>query len=181
VDGLPETDNRIQFQDLLMFAFTFGAYQAGTPAPELLAADVPGSAPELRVGIERLGADRFRARLMLAGNPGTLKGVHAILAHPEAEVESVTRGALLAAQAGEIFFTTFLRRRWRGARARSGDPHGDPRREDRDPWTGEIATIASAAMRRASAHADLGISPIASAIRRRRRRSWSRSSAAGGN
>jgi hypothetical protein len=105
VDGLPETDNRIQFQDLLMFALTFGAYQVGAPAPELLAADVPGSAPELEVALERLGGDRFRARLLLAGNPGTLKGVHAILAHPGAAVESVTRGSLLGAQAGEVFFT----------------------------------------------------------------------------
>jgi hypothetical protein len=107
VDGLPETDNRIQFQDLLIFAFTFGSYQVAPPEA-LLAADEVNGRTALALRMEPLPNGEFRVQLVLSGNPGTLKGVHAILEHPGAEVVRVARGSLLDRQAGELFFTHLL-------------------------------------------------------------------------
>jgi hypothetical protein len=108
VDGLPETDNRIQFQDLIIFALNFGSYQMAPPPAVLLAADVPSGRTELTVRAEPVGEGMVVARLFLSGNPGTLKGVHAILEHPGAEVVGVTCGSLLDRQSGELFFTHLL-------------------------------------------------------------------------
>jgi hypothetical protein len=102
VNGLPRTDNRIQFEDLMMFAINFmqvSLLASPSPANEL---------PRLSLRIDDPGAARdvVTARLFINDNTATVKGIHAAVKFEEAGLAlvGVTRGALLDGQAAPIFF-----------------------------------------------------------------------------
>jgi hypothetical protein len=97
-DARPTTDNRVQFEDLMMFAINYG--QVSTPA---LAARPVGTAgaEELGITVPELPAvgQTFAVGVQLS-TPGTVKGVSVQLGYDPAIVEptGVEAGELLAAQ-----------------------------------------------------------------------------------
>ena len=106
VDGLPETDNAVQFEDLLMFAINFG--QVSIPYVVGTAADLSGERPELVLlteGSARPGG-LLEAKLVLQGNRALVKGIHAVVAFDRASLEllEVSEGDLIGAQGAPVFF-----------------------------------------------------------------------------
>lgn len=103
VNGLPRTDNRIQFEDLMMFALNFGQVSllASPPAAQ--------DHPRLSLRFDRPGteaSDILTARLVLDGNVSTVKGVHGEVGFSQAGLSliGVERGALLGGQPAPVFF-----------------------------------------------------------------------------
>jgi hypothetical protein len=115
VNGRPTTDNRIDFEDLIMFAINYGAaaFTAQGPGEAGDAGRPPhGTPPALQLmwepsmeGSTQGGASRAAtATLVLRGNEDMVKGVHARIDYDPAKfvLIEVTPGAL-AAQ-GDVFF-----------------------------------------------------------------------------
>lgn len=97
VDGRPTTDNKIQFEDLIMFAINYGqvsSHKSTAPAPAAM--------DQMRIRVPALPrvGETFVATLELSGT-GRAMGFSTQLRWNEAVVEpiSVEGGALLAAQA----------------------------------------------------------------------------------
>jgi hypothetical protein len=105
VNGLPKTDNRIQFEDLMMFSINFMQVS-------LLASPAPvNEQPRLvlRVDEPALATNGIvTARLVLDGNTATVKGLHAAVKFDAAGLTpgEITRGSLLDGQAVPVFFET---------------------------------------------------------------------------
>jgi hypothetical protein len=103
VDGRPTTDNVLDFEDLVLMALNWGA--VARPAPgEVTAAVDTDAKPELELVLEPLGGGEVLARLRLAGNPGVVKAVHAVIEVEDAEVVAVEAGDLFGAQGQPTFF-----------------------------------------------------------------------------
>jgi hypothetical protein len=107
VDGLPTTDNNIDFEDLMMFAINFGQVSlAGTmPAAELAVSDRVEEHPLLalvRDPAQQPGS--LTARLFLRQNTAAVKGIHAVVTYDQSKGEllDVSQGSLLLG--GNIFF-----------------------------------------------------------------------------
>ncbi len=98
VNARPTTDNRVQFEDLMMFAINYG--QVSAPAMVVKPAGKEGS-EQLELGVPELPAvgETFAASLTLS-SPGTVKGVSVQLAYDPAIVEpaGVEAGELLTGQ-----------------------------------------------------------------------------------
>ncbi len=98
VNARPTTDNRVQFEDLIMFAINYG--QVSAPAAVVKPAGKEGS-EQLALEVPELPAvgETFAVGLTLT-SPGTVKGVSTQLAYNPAVVEpvGVEAGELLAAQ-----------------------------------------------------------------------------------
>jgi hypothetical protein len=101
VDGLPQTDDRIDFEDLILFAINFGQARGPGLASRLAPATPRGTSLRLEVpGLPAIG-ETFDALLILDGG-GDVQGLSAKLDYDPAVVEpvGVTKGALLARQSG---------------------------------------------------------------------------------
>lgn len=98
VNARPTTDNRVQFEDLMMFAINYG--QVSAPATVARPAGKEGS-EQLEIQVPALPAvgETFAVGLMLT-SPGTVKGVSLQLAYDPAVVEpvGVEAGELLTGQ-----------------------------------------------------------------------------------
>lgn len=98
VNARPTTDNRVQFEDLMMFAINYG--QVSAPAFAAKPAGKAGS-EQLELGIPELPAvgETFAVSLALT-SPGTVKGVSVQLAYDANVVEpaGVEAGELLTGQ-----------------------------------------------------------------------------------
>jgi hypothetical protein len=101
VNARPTTDNRVDFEDLMMFAINFDLVSRAlpqAPRPAIL------RSPSLAMTLTSSG-DRVFARLALSDNADVVKGVHAPLFFDRSALElvSVARGALLDQQSGQAF------------------------------------------------------------------------------
>ena len=98
VNARPTTDNRVQFEDLMMFAINYG--QVSSPAMVAKPAGKEGS-EQLELGVPELPAvgETFAVSLTLS-SPGTVKGVSVQLAYDPAIIEpaGVEAGELLTGQ-----------------------------------------------------------------------------------
>ena len=98
VNARPTTDNRVQFEDLMMFAINYG--QVSAPAAVAKPAGKEGS-EQLELQVPELPAvgETFAVSLTL-NSPGTVKGVSVQLAYDPAVVEpaGVEAGELLTGQ-----------------------------------------------------------------------------------
>ncbi len=102
VNGRPTTDDRIDFEDLMMFAINYG--QVGLMGDEPVVVDGANREPRLVLETEAT-AEGFVARLVLMENEGVVKGIAARLdVGGMLEVIAVEEGALLGAQAAPVFF-----------------------------------------------------------------------------
>ncbi len=101
--GRPTTDNRVDFEDLMIFAINYGTVSMAPPPAGLI--DVAGGRPGLDLRTEAT-ADGIVVRLLLTENPGTVKGVHALIAYPRQSLTLVgaEAGELLNAQGQPYFF-----------------------------------------------------------------------------
>jgi hypothetical protein len=101
VDGRPLTDNRVDFEDLVLFAIDYET--AGGPALMARSRPAAAAADALALAVEATPAvgGTFDAVLSLAG-AGDVQALSAKLDYDAAVVEpvKVTRGALLSQQAG---------------------------------------------------------------------------------
>ncbi|MGD9403469.1 MAG: hypothetical protein PVF95_14520, partial [bacterium] len=102
VDARPTTDNRVQFEDLMMFAINFGQVSlfAGTPHRAV-------ERPELAVSFERSRiTDLVEAAVVLKGNTASVKGLQTVVSYDPSQLEfvRVVRGGLLAKQSATVFF-----------------------------------------------------------------------------
>lgn len=98
VNARPTTDNRVQFEDLMMFAINYG--QVSAPAAVVRPVGKQGRERlELRVPELPAVGETFAVRLVLS-SPGTVKGVSVQLAYDAAVVEplGVEAGELLTGQ-----------------------------------------------------------------------------------
>jgi hypothetical protein len=99
VDGLPTTDNEVQFEDLMMFSINFGQVSLlADVAPRIV------ETPELGLEVERGLTDLMTARLVLDGNRESVKGLHAEVSYGDGlEFVGLSRGSVWAGQAGPVF------------------------------------------------------------------------------
>jgi len=100
VDARPTTDNRVQFEDLMMFAINFGAVS--------LVGDgnaVALETPVLSLQSGSASPGEVSATLVLSGNEASTKGVHALVGFDPAQLElvDVAPGPL---GTGQVFFKT---------------------------------------------------------------------------
>jgi hypothetical protein len=102
VDARPTTDNRVQFEDLMMFAINFGqvSFLAGS-APRAV------ERPELAITLERgQNNDLVRAAVLLKRNTVSVKGLQTVVSYDRSQLEFVriVRGGLLDRQSAPVFF-----------------------------------------------------------------------------
>jgi hypothetical protein len=104
-NGRPTTDDRIDFDDLLMFAINFGIeglpFQGDRPVAMALE-----ETPELALHVESLTSRELVARLILEGNTMAVKGIHGVVTFDESHLDllEVTEGVLLSDQVEPVFF-----------------------------------------------------------------------------
>ncbi|MBZ0268541.1 T9SS type A sorting domain-containing protein [bacterium] len=104
VDGLPLTDNEVEFEDLMMFAINYGVVGRipGTPG------EMPVENPQLALVVDSTPAagGTMAARLVLSDNVRSVKGIHSDVSFDASRLElvSVAQGSLLADQAASVFF-----------------------------------------------------------------------------
>jgi hypothetical protein len=90
--GIPETDSRIQFEDLMIFALNFGEVDD--------AKSLPAIAETVHLAWRQLGANTYALELL--GGQG-LQGLRVQAALPDGTVRTVSAGDLLDQQAGPTF------------------------------------------------------------------------------
>ncbi len=105
-DALPTTDDKVDFEDLMMFAINFTTVtfappgdMAGMPAVEF---------PRLVLKVDEVGeeaTDLVTARIYLKGNSRMVKGLHSAVSYDAdgLELVSVARGELLTGQSDPVF------------------------------------------------------------------------------
>ncbi|MEN8006773.1 MAG: cohesin domain-containing protein, partial [Candidatus Krumholzibacteriota bacterium] len=104
VDGLPTTDDMIEFEDLMLFGINYGT-DAGASAQALASNDVPDPAPNNILALHLPDipgvGETFQANLVLASD-GRIQGIQMPLVWDPAVVEpvSIQGGQLLTDQGG---------------------------------------------------------------------------------
>ncbi|MCA9751143.1 MAG: T9SS type A sorting domain-containing protein, partial [Gemmatimonadetes bacterium] len=101
VNGLPDTDNQVQFEDLMMFAINYGLVSAPARAPQPSEAVL--TEPFVSMTYRHENGHTF-ATLRLEDNVSQVKGVHALLDGGGAAVISATPTGI--AQPGSVFLGT---------------------------------------------------------------------------
>lgn len=101
VNARPMTDNKVNFEDLMMFAINFGQVSKAlpsTPQPGIL------RDPSIAMKLDASG-ERVLAHLSLNDNGEVVKGVHASLSFDRSSLElvGVSQGTLLQQQGGPVF------------------------------------------------------------------------------
>ncbi len=107
VNTMPTTDNKVNFEDLMIFAMNYGMVSLNGPSP---AGSLAGNAPGREHPILTLTRDvsglpgTLTARLHLENNQSAVKGIHAVVAFDASKLEliGVTQGSLLSNQ--DVFF-----------------------------------------------------------------------------
>jgi hypothetical protein len=103
VDALPDTDDEVEFEDLMMFAINFGQVTRDAPgAPE----EIVFETPSLALVVDATDhAGRLTARLILDDNVEAVKGIHSVVSFDRERLEliEVRQGELLDGQ-GPVFF-----------------------------------------------------------------------------
>jgi len=107
VDALPTTDDKIDFEDLMMFAINFTTVTFASPAD--LAIPRVVEYPRLVLQVDERGEevrDVVVARVVLRGNRRAVKGIHAQVLYDAAGLELVnlTQGELVEAQRQRVFY-----------------------------------------------------------------------------
>ena len=96
VNARPTTDNRIQFEDLMMFAINYGQVSKGDVKP------VPEALDALSVEVEAGAGGEVIARLVLEGS-GRIQGLSARLSWQDAEPVSMRPGTLVESNGAVAF------------------------------------------------------------------------------
>lgn len=110
VDGFPLTDNKVQFEDLIMFAINYGTVSLTEPvdhAIDLAPKDGKGLGLELQTPTLRADGT-LRARLLLTQPEAIVKGAHARVDFDAEGLEllGIEAGDLVGAQSASVFFDT---------------------------------------------------------------------------
>ena len=106
VDGLPLTDNVINFEDLIMFAINYGVVSATDPLENAIDLSDPANLPTLTLQKPTRSLNgTVQARLVLDQSTDLVQGVHAVIEYDPSSVEivGVHEGDLLDG----AFFGTF--------------------------------------------------------------------------
>jgi len=99
--ALPQTDNQVQFEDLMIFALNYGLVSLASPAPA-----VSAEAVRLDLQVAAVTPDGITAALVLHGNVNSTKGVHALVGFDAGQLRLLeARPGALAT--GGAFFKTF--------------------------------------------------------------------------
>lgn len=110
VDGFPLTDNKVQFEDLIMFAINYGTVSLTEPVDYAIdLAPKDGKGLGLALQSPTLQADgTLRARLVLTQPGALVQGIHARVDYESEGLELLEVGAgdLLDAQNAGVFFDT---------------------------------------------------------------------------
>jgi len=95
---LPQTDNQVQFEDMMIFALNYGQVSLAPPSPAAAL-----ESPYLELQVTAASPRELRAVLFLRGNESSTKGVHAVIGFdPTAvQVQEVLPGRLVS---GASFF-----------------------------------------------------------------------------
>jgi hypothetical protein len=103
VDGRPQTDDVVNFEDLMMFAINFGQVSRQPVLPQAEYIE-PGLA--LVIDDATVAPDRILARLVLANEANVVKGIHSVVSFDAAGLElvGVRQGTLLERASGAVFF-----------------------------------------------------------------------------
>lgn len=123
VDRLPSTDNKVDFEDLILFAINFGEVSFARPASGRLdtAAPLadsdagPSQSPLISgptctlVPLAAASPGDARYAIVLAGNDGRVQGLHTAIALTGFRIASVERGPLLETQTAPIMLESFER------------------------------------------------------------------------
>jgi hypothetical protein len=105
VDGLPGTDSRVNFEDLMIFAMNYMQVSLGGPPPAVSAQEDSGQPPRLSLVLDRPDASGVViAHLLLKNNASRVKGLHCVISHDAARMQ------LLSAQAGSLLSGAFFTR-----------------------------------------------------------------------
>ncbi|MCB9465291.1 MAG: T9SS type A sorting domain-containing protein [Candidatus Eisenbacteria bacterium] len=107
VDGLPATDDLLQFEDLIMFAINFGVVSLTEPQENSIAlAPKGGAVPSLVLHPAAVRADGILQANLVLSQSDVVQGVHARIDYDPAEMElvSVQPGDLVTGQ-GAFFGT----------------------------------------------------------------------------
>ena len=101
--GIPLPDNKINFEDLMIFAMNWDKVLPSGMGRVLVA----GATERLRdlVEFDVLWLDDNTASIVLKSSASTLKGIHLVIDVTSGELVSVERGSMFAEQ-GEVFFGT---------------------------------------------------------------------------
>jgi hypothetical protein len=107
-DGLPYTDNIVNFNDLFVLANNFldvGIQDQEDPAVEVQG-DSEDDRPSLVLEVESRPGNELFARLILQGNTQVVKGIHSLIAYDRGRIDllDVQRGSLLDQQSAPLFF-----------------------------------------------------------------------------
>jgi hypothetical protein len=105
VDGLPQTDNLVGFEDLIMFAINFGQVSRVRPSePETAPIETPSLALEIAAGVG--STDEMTARIVLHDNVESVKGIHSVVTFDADRLEllDVESGEALDGQTAPVFF-----------------------------------------------------------------------------
>ncbi len=103
--GIPEPDDIVQFEDLMMFAMNYGAVSARV-VPFL---PLPGSTEELTLSVEERSisaSGEVELSLVLSGNVGELKGLSGVLTYDMSELGFVSArlSTEMSSPLGDVFF-----------------------------------------------------------------------------
>jgi len=101
VNGFPVTDNRIDFEDLMIFAMNYGTHSYGLPTPgaPVAVTDISRQHPYLSlVPVASGQPGTVTARLLLQGNENLVAGLHAVVAFDASRLQLVSAnpGGLLS-------------------------------------------------------------------------------------
>jgi hypothetical protein len=105
VNALPTTDQKVDFEDLLMFAINFGQVSGPRGAPAVPSEEIARMDPAISLDVVEQG-QLVVARLSLVDNADHVKGIHAFVSLGGLVVESAEPGALVPAQPVPVFFET---------------------------------------------------------------------------
>lgn len=104
VDGLPTTDDIVDFEDLMMFAMNFG--EVGDQGGAMLAAQLKSESPKLALAMPAAAlkpGSTVTARLLLEGNQSAVKGLHGLLQTSGLKLIEIAPGELLGMQTTQPF------------------------------------------------------------------------------
>jgi hypothetical protein len=103
VHGLPQTDDQLQFEDLIIFAINYGQVSLAPGTPGDVAGASRLAAPELALDVSSPSVGSVLAKVVLQGDGTQVKGAHAVVTYDASTLRlaDVTAGDL--AMGSDVF------------------------------------------------------------------------------